>query len=114
MKLNKNENISYFDIDDTLAMWDADPKIGQVLTLDFYGIQKEVRVNRSHVEFLKSLKARGHYIIVHSGNGWKWAETVVKAFELNDYVDEVQTKGCKFIDDQSPEKWANRVYVSEY
>lgn len=127
MVINKNENISYFDVDNTLVKWlksddrfiqdEADPGVWtfdpDIKMLDFYGMPKFCKEIRVHTEFLKSLKARGHYIIVHSGNGWQWAKTVVEALNLKDYVDEIKTKGCKYIDDDKPENWINRVYLGD-
>ena len=49
--------------------------------------------------FIRSLKSRGYHITVQSNNGWQWAENVVKALEMEDCVDEIQTKASKCIDD---------------
>lgn len=95
------------DVDDTLVEWVAPPYNTEddLLCLDFYGMPKYVREIKVHTEFLKSLKVRGYYVRVHSGNGALWAEQVVKALGLQDYVDSIETKPAKVIDDKPNNNW---------
>lgn len=84
-----------------------------ILTIDFYGMPKYCREITVHTEFLKSLKARGYYIRVHSGNGAEWAANVVKALKLEDYVDSVETKPAKVIDDKPCDDWCHPIYLGD-
>lgn len=101
MIVTKAELISYVDIDSTLIR-----RIGYSdLVLNYYGMPYHVSPIDENIEFLKSLKARGHYIVVHSNNGWQWAEEVIKALKLEEYVDEVKTKPTKVVDDEPASAW---------
>lgn len=118
MQVN-DKDVVVFDTDETLIKWlDPDQRVmvefgiygpisetNEAITLDFYGTPKLVREIKVHTEFLKSLKARGYYVRVHSGNGAKWAAQVVKALGLESYVDSVETKVCKVIDDKPNDNW---------
>lgn len=113
MKVTQNEMISYFDVDETLVYWIKEPQMFNIKA-DYYGKEVLIKPHNKHIEFLKSLKARGGYIVVHSGNGWAWAEQVVKLLKLEDYVDEVKTKPYKIIDDTHPDSWLPpTIYIKE-
>jgi len=45
------------------------------------------------------MAARGHAIVVWSGGGADWAEAVVKALKLEEFVDVVTAKPTYYIDD---------------
>ena len=110
MRVVKSENISYFDVDQTLIMWDAHG----LEEADFYGVMKNFDPHEKHIEFLKSLKQRGSYIIVHSGNGWLWAKNVVEALQLTEFVDEVKSKPTRIIDDKDYSNWLpTRIYLED-
>lgn len=113
MKVTKNENIAYFDIDETLVNW-CDIYDPESLAIDYYGEIVYVKPYTPHIRFLKSLKARGGYIIVHSGNGWSWAESVVKLLKLEEYVDEVKSKPQRVVDDADYSVWMpTRIFIQE-
>lgn len=114
MKVVENENVVLCDVDDTLIEDYTPPtffvQAGTVpltefvpneeyLQLDYYGKPVAKKAIQVHVDFVKSLKARGYFIVVHSGNGYQWAAQVVKAVGLEDHVDMVMTKAIKHIDD---------------
>jgi FMN phosphatase YigB (HAD superfamily) len=100
MIVNKNENRIEIDVDQTLAMHNVEdyPSITPQ-TIDYYGMPMMITPHHEHIRLLKSYKARGFYILVHSNNGVLHAEKVVKALGLEDFVDEVCTKACKYVDD---------------
>lgn len=100
MKVIKNEQITWIDVDDTLVTSHQ----GELL-VDYYGEKRKVKPHKEHISFLKSLKERGSYIIVHSNNGHQWAETIVKALHLEKYVDQVMSKPSKVIDDAPAQNW---------
>lgn len=94
--------VAYFDVDDTLVMWSL-PK-------DFNEPEKLIQVlcrnkterclpNVHNINLLRSMSRRGHGIIVWSAGGSDWAEAVVDALGLNEYVDVVTAKPTYYIDD---------------
>jgi FMN phosphatase YigB (HAD superfamily) len=109
----------YFDVDDTLVFW---PR-----TIRKKGLQDEMHVtigvsdwdesvqgnvvshtlavvpNWEMIEFMKCLKAQGTAIIVWSHGGVRWAEAVVKALNLEEYVDVIMTKPNLMLDDKPVE-----------
>lgn len=90
----------YIDVDNTLCFSHE----GNI-EVDYYGEKRFIKEHHEHTSFLKSLKARGCYIIVHSHNGAEWAANVVKALGLEDYVDQCITKPFKIVDDEAPSTW---------
>lgn len=107
MKLTKEE-VVYCDVDNTLVFSHEGD-----ISVDYYGELRFVRPHLEHIQFLKSLKARGCIIKVHSHNGAQWAYNVCVALGLNDIVDECLTKPYKVIDDEPIEKWTRVIYVPE-
>lgn len=107
-RITTSENLCYFDVDETLINWSEQG----TRSADFYGTKKRFWSHTNHIEFLKSLKKRGYYIIVHSGNGWRWAKNVIEALELNDFVDEIKSKPSKVIDDKEYSNWMpSRIFL---
>jgi len=107
-----SEQIVYFDVDETLVMHYEEHKNVEVICPYDY---KKMSLTRhdQHIQLLKDHHARGFYNIVHSANGFAWAEAVVKALELEPYVDICMSKSCKFIDDlPANEVLVNRVYLT--
>lgn len=114
MNIVTDESVVFVDVDNTLIEDYTPPTyfvekgtvpLGgfvptkEYLQLDYYGkpvVKKAIQV---HVDFVRSLKQRGYYVIVHSGNGYLWAKQVVTALDMVDCVDMVMTKACKHIDD---------------
>ena len=50
---------------------------------------------------------------MHSGNGAEWAAQVVKALKLEEYVDSVETKPSKIVDDKPMEDWCHPIYLGD-
>lgn len=114
MKVNKVEVNIPVDCDGTLVIWENEntPEPGKI-ELDLYGIKKYLRPHTAHVELVKSYHKRGFKVRVHSGNGWYWAKQVVIKLGLEDYVDEVETKPFKYVDDQEVTTWyGQRVFIN--
>ena len=112
---------TYFDVDDTLVMWDATPEQLEERGVDFEcpgsftiidGEMKEtppwkerLLPHRYHIEQLKKHKMRGHTIIVWSAGGYDWAAAVVKALGLENFVDLVISKPTWAYDDLQPNEF---------
>lgn len=109
MIVTESQNIVYIDVDNTIIKRTT---FGE--KLDYYGIEWTVSPMFENINFLKSLKARGYYIIVHSANGWLHAKKVVELLQLVDFVDEIKTKPTKYVDDVSVENWFGpRIYFED-
>lgn len=103
MHVASSERVIAFDCDDTLIFWDEN------YTQPFDGAVKIVcphdgeityhRPHQRHINFLKKQKARGYSVKVWSSAGTKWAEAVVLALNLENYVDQVSSKPEKYVDD---------------
>lgn len=97
MKTIDSNNVTTFDVDNTLIMWDD---AGQI-DIEYGKKNMNYREHKFHPTFLRHCKQRGDFIIVWSQNGYEWAEKVVKKLELEDYVDVVMSKPIRHIDDKT-------------
>jgi FMN phosphatase YigB (HAD superfamily) len=114
MKVFNTENMVPFDVDDTLVMWHLDDKSKDIQIEHPYqpGIMNHVTPHEKHIKLLKDYKGRGFTVVVWSAGGVEWAHAVVKALGIEEYVDAVFTKPCRYVDDLQCEKWmGNRVYI---
>ncbi len=116
-KVIENENISSFDVDNTLVMWDKDyktPGKGKI-QLSYGNEDVFLRPHNFHSTFLKHCYNRGDYVEVWSKNGAKWAEQVVVALGLQEHVNVVRAKPNRYIDDKSDidSILGSRVYFEE-
>jgi hydroxymethylpyrimidine pyrophosphatase-like HAD family hydrolase len=113
MKVLKNELICHFDVDDTLVMWNKSIDVNTInVTCPYTGVVEMLAPHLKHIEILKHQKARGYHVTVWSASGWQWAQEVVKALAIEDWVDVVQTKNTKFFDDlPAQEVLGTRVYI---
>lgn len=113
MVVNKNETIVAIDCDETLVMHDIEcyPQL-QMVELNYYGHKKTLAIHQDHVELVKAYRKRGFFVRVHSANGWRWAKEVVERLGLTDFVDEVETKIAKFVDDKDAQYvFGTNVYI---
>lgn len=113
MIILKNENCIFFDCDSTLVMWPGDKGFDEakvkvlvetpdIAILQNSGISSvwELAPHKEHIDYLKkSKKFNKNTIVVWSAGGWDWALNVVKALELEEYVDAVMAKPVKYVDD---------------
>lgn len=115
MQTVASEQVIFVDVDSTLIMWTRPIKRGQktIAFTDPYDNSQHIVVPHSaHIKVLKDRKARGATIIVWSQSGYKWAEAVVKALKLENYVDQVMSKPVAYIDDLPVQEWmAERIYL---
>lgn len=113
MKVTKNEQILYCDIDSTLV-FDCEKSHPEAIAANYYKEVRWVRPHHKQIEFLKTLKTRGFYVIAHSGNGHAWAEEIIKKLKLEKYVHEAKSKPVFYIDDLNSECWmGSRIYIPE-
>lgn len=110
MRVTKSEKIVYVDVDATLII-EVSENDPYSLKLDYYNQIWYIRKLEKNIEFVKSLKARGYHVIVHSANGWLHAKKVIELLQLIDFVDEVKSKPIKYIDDIEVQEWFGpRIY----
>lgn len=114
---------TFFDVDDTLVMWNATPEQleqrgvdfecpGSLVDIDNDGNESfapawktRLLPHRYHIEQLKKHKMRGHTIVVWSAGGWDWAAAVIKALGLESFVDLVISKPTWAYDDLQPNEF---------
>lgn len=114
-KVITNEHIYMFDTDETLVLWDdkfTEPGQFKTKIHDPYG-KKDMYLtpHGRHINLLKQMHGRGRHIIVWSAGGALWAEAVVKALGLDDYVHQIMTKPLGYVDDlPAQEVLTNRIY----
>lgn len=111
MRINKNELRVTIDVDDTLIAYKYNPELEVVLSCDYYGTPVKVTPMNGNIDLLKSYKKRGYEVIVHSANGFAWADEVVNKLGLKEYVDEAATKPIKYVDDKPADQWMQQVYI---
>lgn len=102
MKVLEENNITAFDVDSTLLLWSKEPNIEKPGTKPFHYGNEVIYLypHKPHIRFLKHCSVRGDYVSVWSQNGFAWAEQVVLALGLEDYVDEVRSKPVRHVDDK--------------
>ena len=111
MHIVENENTVFLDVDETLVMHHANNKDLYVIC-PYTGVQEHLTVHREHVRQLIKNKARGNFVVVWSHAGYKWAEAVIRALNLQDSVDLIISKPVKIFDDLTPNEFlTNRVYL---
>lgn len=109
---NFGSHVVFFDVDETLVEWvtNTDPNAEEALIVD--GVL--LRPIETHVEALKKHKERKDQVIVWTQGGSKWAEAVVKALELEEFVDIAMAKPTLYYDDLDVSVWMPmRIYKPE-
>ena len=112
--------IVYFDVDDTLVMWDPPKDKLEAEGIDVIcpaglicvdgnleqapGFKAKLLPHKKHIEKLKKHKMRGHTVVVWSAGGYDWAEAAIKVLQLEKYVDVVISKPKWAYDDMPPER----------
>lgn len=97
-----------FDIDGTLVAWEYDPTKESVeINGNMFNIHK------AHIDQLKKHKARNHQVEVWSAGGADWAKSVIKALQLEEFVDIVGPKPSWCYDDLPANEFINVVYLED-
>ena len=99
----------FFDIDDTLVMWDEKHK-GNTVCINCDGHLNHMVRNEGNIEELKRHGSRGIDVIVWSKGGVYWAEKVVKALGLERYVAAIMNKPFCYYDDLKNPLGEHRYY----
>lgn len=86
---DKGKAVVYFDVDETLVMWHS-PADETCLYIANSGYP--VKPHKKHVERLIEHASKGDLVIVWSQSGVDWCESVVKALDIEKYVDVVISK----------------------
>lgn len=113
MNINDNENIVAVDVDGTLVILDKEH--GSIDIENPYSkTVNRYRIHNPHVELVKQYKGRGCFVRIWSHSGVKWAEAVVEALGLKQYVDSIETKPTKLLDDLPNDKiFKNVIFLRE-
>lgn len=107
MRICANQ-ISAFDVDDTLVYLDSQENIDPVEVFCFN--QKTlVYPNHKIINQLKKEFQEKKFIIVWSQQGDEWSDAVVRALKLDNYVHLAMTKISKAYDDLPISEWMKRV-----
>lgn len=100
---------AFFDIDDTLVMWSIPENCKYTVSITCRGFSELLAPNVHNIDLLKKMATRGHAIVVWSAGGSDWAEAVVKALKLEEYVDVITGKPSYYIDDiANPKEWIGK------
>jgi hypothetical protein len=115
MNVIRNESTIWVDVDQTMVVYPKDPsdRRGTVAILNPTTDEMEYLLpHAGHIKILKQRKGRGSHITVWSAGGFAWAEAVVRALELEAYVDLICTKPHIYIDDkEAKDIMGERVYL---
>ena len=117
MQVVKNERTIFVDVDDTLVMHEKHPgntNLDLVFIPDNINLRTEIKVwcNNSMIRQVKEEFLRGSHIVVWSKGGYQWAEQVLKALDLCNYVHIVMTKPFAYFDDKPAYEWmSERVFL---
>lgn len=122
----EGDNIVFFDVDNTLIMWNPDPNDPRVIDIPtlfghwvgdgkFTPETMKVIPHKEHLERVKGHKRLGNTVVVWSKSGPRWAQHIVNHFGLQDYVDVVCGKPTCFYDDLKPEEFmGERRYIPQH
>lgn len=112
------ENVAFFDVDNTLIMYDIPPeRSNEAIEISIRHGLPAIRVipHEVHCELVRHHRAWGNGVVVWSRSGVEWASAVVKALGLEPYVDLVIAKPFYYYDDKKCcEILGEHRYKSEY
>ncbi len=110
MKTIRATRSVFFDVDDTLVIWDwreVNPDATDLIDIKSpnSGTSVCVMPHRRHIELMKQFKARGHTVYVWSQGGHEWAEAVCIELGITDMVDYCMDKPNWYVDDLHVNAW---------
>lgn len=113
----KGDNTIFFDVDNTLILWNCSPDDPRTiwipsLKIDGYdsngkAIYEAVPVvpHEKHLLMIKRHKQLGNTVVVWSKSGPEWARNIVEYFGLTGHVDLVCGKPAVIYDDLKPHQF---------
>lgn len=119
--LVENENIVGVDIDDTMILYPEESLTKeQALMLgyrefeDFTGKKILALPSEKHIRLLEYYHARGFWIIVWSGNGYRHADNILKQLGVRHCANQIMSKMGRYLDDVECSRWmGTRVYLEK-
>lgn len=90
------------DVDDSIILWTPENYAhddDELLVLEDDGKIMRFLPHYKNIEFVKTLKFQGYGIVCWSAAGVDWAERIVKALHLEEYIDVCMSKPEFAIDD---------------
>ena len=117
MKVIKNERVLPCDVDETLVLHDLEyinttPYSTVQIFCPFRSRLITLVRHEPMIQLLKEESTRGATILIWSRGGHQWAEAVIKALNLEKYVDIVMSKPLAYLDDKEVGDWMkDRVYI---
>jgi len=113
----EDKNTIFFDVDDTLVMWDFGKyPNSQNKKIEFikHGYSTNYLIpHTKHIQALKDHYINGHIVVVWSAGGAEWAKCVVLGLGLESFVHLTMSKPTWYYDDLNPLDFMpliNRVY----
>lgn len=116
MKVLNRNDITVFDVDQTLVMYKNYRSAGpNKIAFDYGDETIYLTPHKFHVMFLKHCYKRGDYVIVWSKNSAMWAEQVIKKLKLQKYVHMIMSKPTRHVDDKENinEIVGDRIYLND-
>lgn len=110
--LLENDTVLFVDCDDTLVMWswppEAEKELIHISAKNEPALQNIlVWPHKYHIEKIKRFKLRGLSVVVWSQGGYAWANAIVEALGLTEFVDAVMAKPRWVVDDLPINAWLN-------
>ena len=118
MRVLQCDNVLCVDVDDTLVSWEpvpidpydlsgprcdrADQSTVREVEIELEGETQKYWAFEANIKSLKTHYHKGHSVVVWSGSGHAWAEAVVRALGLENYVELVMAKPRWLLDDMKP------------
>ena len=105
------ENLVCFDIDDTIALWNA-PNKDSIQVKGKSGKCNFFTPHERHIKYLKQLKLQKYTVLVWSAAGKEHAKLIITALKLQKYVDIIADKPSMYFDDKQANSWMGpRVFL---
>lgn len=102
----KSDRIVMVDVDDTLVLWNLSAYPGAIRkTIEHVNGWVQVIPHHKNINTLIKFYKLGYTIVVWSGSGHAWAEAVVRALELGQYVTQIISKPLYYFDDKPCQEW---------
>ena len=102
----KERKTVYFDCDDTLLEWKTcnEDEVGSI-RIENNGHRFYKKAISANISALIDHSLAGHLVVVWSAGGSTWAETIIKALQIEPYVDVILSKPDFYYDDKDPSHW---------